>query len=109
MFPTKPYPSGLRYFLIIPIPPGKLWIVFPPGIVLSKTDWVYGIDGKFLHRDAVILIHRDVTHGENLYWSFWRSESYLAFDSDLKVLSRLINNSNGNFLKEQSLIGKERL
>ena len=88
-----------KIFFDHPIPPEKLWIVFPPKIVLSKTDWVYGTDGKFLHRDGVFLIHRDVTNGENLYWSFWKSESYFAFDSDLKVLSRLINNSNGNLPK----------
>lgn len=45
------------------------------------------------------MIHRDVTHGENLYWSFWRSESYLAFDTDLKRLSGLIIDSNGNLPK----------
>lgn len=88
-----------KIFFDHPIPPGKLWIVFPPKIVLSQTDWVYGTDGKFLHRDGVFLIHRDVTHGENLYWSFWKSESYLAFDTDLKILSGLITGSNGNLPK----------
>lgn len=88
-----------KIFFKRPIPPEKLWTIFPPQIVLSKTDWVYGTDGKFLHRDGVFLIHRDVTHGENLYWSFAKSESYLAFDTDLKVLSGLINNPGGNLPK----------
>lgn len=88
-----------KIFFDHPLPPGKLWTVFPPQIVLSRTDWVYGTDGKFLHRNGVFLIHRDVTHGENLYWSFWRSESYLAFDTDLKLLSRLIMDSGGNLPK----------
>ena len=86
-----------KIFFDHPIPPGKLWIVFPPKFVLSGADLVYGTDGKFLHRNGVFLIHRDVTHGENLYWSFWKSESYLAFDTDLKILSRLITDSNGSF------------
>ena len=85
-----------KIFFDNPVPPEKLWTVFPPQAVSSGSSWVYGTDGKFLHRDGVFLIHRDVTHGENLYWSFWKSESYLAFDTDLKRLSRLIMDSGGN-------------
>lgn len=88
-----------KIFFDHPIPPEKLWIVFPPRIALSKTDWVYGTDGKFLHRVGVFLIHRDVTNGENLYWSFRKSESYFAFDTDLKRLSGLIIDSSGNLPK----------
>lgn len=88
-----------KKFFDHPIPPGKLWIVFPPKIALAKTDWVYGTDGKYLHRDGVFLIHRDVTSGENLHWSFWKSESYLAFVTDLRLLSRLITDSNASFPK----------
>lgn len=88
-----------KVFFDHPVPPEKLWIAFPPQIVLSKTDWIYGTDGKFLHRNGVFLIHRDITHGENLFWSFWKSESYFAFDSDLKVLSRLITDFNGDLPK----------
>lgn len=77
------------------MPPEKLWLVLSPKISLSKVNWVYGTDGKYLHRNGVFIIHRDVTHGENLYWSFWKSESYLAYETDLKRLSKLITNSGG--------------
>lgn len=85
-----------KLFFDHPIPPEKLWLILPPKIVLTQVDWVYGTDGKFLHRDGVFLIHRDVTHGENLYWSFWKSESYQAFITDLKQLTELIAATNGN-------------
>ena len=86
-----------KLFFDHPISPEKLWLILPPKISSNQDDWVYGTDGKFLHRDGVFLLHRDVTHGENLYWSFWRSESYLAFATDLKQLTELIISTNGSF------------
>lgn len=77
------------------MPPEKLWSIFPPKLALSKTSWVYGTDGKYLHRNGVFIIHRDVTHAENLFWSFAKSESYLAYEADLKRLSGLIIDSGG--------------
>lgn len=36
------------------------------------------------------MIYRDVTHGENLFWSYWSSESYQALYSDLDALVSLL-------------------
>ena len=84
-----------RVFFNHSIPPEKLWSIFPPKLAPSQTSWVYGTDGKYFHRNGVFLIHRDITHRENLYWSFWKSESYLAYGTDLKRLSKLIVDSGG--------------
>lgn len=53
------------------------------------SPWVLGIDGKWLRRNGVLLIHRNITTGENLYWSFAPSESYLALYQDLEALIAL--------------------
>lgn len=71
-----------------------LWGILPPKIGSSgPSPWVYGVDGKHLHHDGVFLIHRDVTNKENLFWSFWPSESYLTLGTDLEVLSYLVNSN----------------
>lgn len=38
--------------------------------------WVLGLDGMWLHRFGAVMIYRDVTSRENLYWSWHKSESY---------------------------------
>lgn len=67
----------------------------PPKIALESDSWVYGTDGKHLHHNGVFLIHRDVTSRENLFWSFKPSESYLALETDIKILTELIDSSKG--------------
>ena len=51
-----------------------VWRVLPPTVTKTKVDdsdpWVLGIDGKWLKRKGVLLIYRDVTHGENIFWSY---------------------------------------
>jgi len=64
----------------------------PPKITANNHSWIYGVDGKWLRKAGVVIIHRDVSNGENLYWSYWRSESYLAYGTDLKRLSALLGN-----------------
>lgn len=68
----------------------------PPKITLGNNPWIYGVDGKHLHRQGVFLIHRDVTNKENLFWSFWPSESYLALETDLKILIGIIDSSKAS-------------
>ena len=86
-----------KNFFSHPIKPETVWRLFPQRIVsLPKISWVYGVDGKYLHREGVFIIHKSITTRENLYWSFWRSESYLAFDSDLKKLAGLITDDGSN-------------
>ncbi len=77
-------------FLSKPFPLEKLWQVLPPMCMRSDVPWVLGIDGKWLRRNGVVMIYRDVTRGENLYWSFWSSESYQALHTDLLKLTELL-------------------
>lgn len=94
----KTLSGKFKYFFNYPVLPELIWRLFPPQIISSKnSNWVYGVDGKYLHREGVFLIHKSITTKENLYWSFWQSESYLAFDSDLKKLAGLISGGGGNF------------
>lgn len=49
-----------------------------------------GIDGKWLHRQGVVMIYRNVTSKVNLYWSWHLSESYDAVGVDFKGLLPII-------------------
>ena len=43
------------------------------------------------------MIYRDITHSENIFWSYHSSESYLAIYSDLEVLVGLLGDTGGCF------------
>ena len=78
-------------FLDQPILPEKVWRLLPPKLTTGNNPWVLGIDGKWLRRNGVVMTYRDVTHGENIFWSYWSSESYEALFTDLEKLRRLLN------------------
>jgi len=80
--------SKFSVFFNHPLACGKLWNILPPGI--SDRNWIYGVDGKWLKRKGVFILHRNITAGINLYWSFWQSESYGALQHDLKKLAMLL-------------------
>lgn len=67
--------------------PKPVWQIQP--VKLLTTPWVLGIDGKWLRRNGVIMIYRNITTGENLFWSFHSSESYVALYTDLEALINL--------------------
>jgi len=80
----------LKLFLDKPLSPESVWKLLPPR--LTKDDdqpWVLGIDGKWLRRKGVVMIYRDITHKENLFWSYRPSESYEALHADLQALVNL--------------------
>lgn len=58
-----------------------------------QQSWVLGIDGKWLRRQGVIMIYRDVTNKINLYWSFHLSESYTAVEKDFEKVILIIKES----------------
>lgn len=58
----------------------------------SGLLWALGIDGKWLRRQGVVMIYRDVTKKINLYWSYRSSESYEAIEADFKELLPIIKN-----------------
>ena len=82
---------GFRVFFDKPISPKTVWSCLPPTLTKTNDPWVLGIDGKWLRRKGVVVIYRDVTHKENLFWSYWSSESYEALFTDLEKLRRLLN------------------
>lgn len=99
-----------KIFFDCPLIPEKVWSILPPKAnndIGTKTDintnlgcnkqkpWVLGLDGKWLKRGGVIMVYRDVTRRENLFWSFWNSESYLALKTDLEELARLLGENKG--------------
>lgn len=66
-----------------------LWELLSPTLTTNKDPWILAIDGTWLHRQGVILIYRDVTHGENIFCSYHLSESHQALGTDLDQLSKL--------------------
>jgi len=58
-----------------------------------QQPWVLGIDGKWLHRQGVVMIYRDVTNKINLYWSFHLSESYTAIEKDFEKLIPIVKDN----------------
>jgi hypothetical protein len=90
---------SLRFkpFFDHPLTAQEVWKIIPPRIARSTDPWVYAVDGKWLRRHGVVLIHRDLTNKENLFWSFHKSESFEALNQDLMVLTGLISRSIGNY------------
>ncbi|MBU1323341.1 hypothetical protein KKE75_04770 [Patescibacteria group bacterium] len=76
-----------QLFFSRPLSAAEVWEVLPPKL---STPWVYGVDGKWLKRLGVFMLHRNITTRENLYWSFNPSESYLALSLDLAKLIELL-------------------
>jgi len=66
------------------------WRLLPPTLTINHDPWTLAIDGTWLHRNGVVMIYRDVTHHENLFWSYHLSESYEALRRDLTVLVELL-------------------
>ena len=70
-----------------PLFSNEVWEVLPPDL---SNPWVYGVDGKWLKRNGVFILHRNITAKTNLYWSFHLGETYSALGSDLFKLAELI-------------------
>lgn len=79
-----------QVFFTQPLSPAEVWRVLPPKL---SVPWVYGMDGKWLKRQGVFLLHRNITTRENLYWSFYSSESYLALRQDIAGLIGLLGDN----------------
>jgi len=79
------------YFNYSPTPFDSLFLVDKDNGLKSKSLWVMGVDGKWLHRDGVVMIYRDVTKKINLFWSFHQTESYDSISQDFKKLISIID------------------
>lgn len=89
-----------RIFFNKPLSCQSVWQALPPRLTNQTTKesgWVYGVDGKWLKRQGVFIIHRDITHRENIFWSYLPSESYAAFHDDLTKLTRLLGESKSSY------------
>ena len=75
-----------KIFFDNPVTPEIIWNLFPPDF---SAPWVYGVDGKWLKRQGVFIIHRNITSKENIFWSYAPSESYLAFYRDMEAITSL--------------------
>ena len=84
----KTISSCFKVFFNNPLAPIQAWQVLPPRL---NKPWIYGVDGKWLKRQGVFIIHRNITTKENIYWSFHKSESYEALSRDLEALAQLLN------------------
>lgn len=79
------------FFLDHPLSAEDVWQILPPKTVTRDTLWVLGCDGKWLGRLGVFFIHRNVTTGENLFWSFMASETYAGLFKDCSKLAVLLD------------------
>ena len=75
-----------KIFFDNPVGPKIVWNIFPPDF---PKPWVYGVDGKWLRRQGVFIIHRNITTKENIYWSYAPSESYLALYRDMETITNI--------------------
>lgn len=84
-----------QVFLQNPPHPLMVWKANPPTITsVPRRLWTYGFDGKWLGRGCVVLIHRDVTHKETLWWSDSMSESIDAYTKDITPIKHLTKDNH---------------
>jgi hypothetical protein len=83
---------GVRFkvFFDFPLPPEIVLKLLPPKLLSSDLPWVYGTDGKWFHRNGVIINHRDITNKDNIWWSEHTGETRDAYHQDLLKLSKII-------------------
>lgn len=79
--------SRFRWFLTLPPSPKLISLIAPPQCLKQSDVWVYGYDAKWLGRFPVLIIHRDVTHKETLWWSVAKHENKSAVSEDLITLA----------------------
>jgi len=79
--------TGFNWFLTLPPAPELINRVVLPQAAATVQPWVYGFDGKWLGRNLVLLVHRDVIHKETLWWSVATSENMAAVYRDLIALA----------------------
>lgn len=75
--------SKFLLFFNFVISPSLVNQIFP---VKGQGRWVLGLDGMWLHRFGVVMIYRNVSSGENLWWSWQKSESYQNLTEDFYQL-----------------------
>jgi hypothetical protein len=86
---------AFKPFFDYPLTASDIWSVLP--LPTLESNWVYGVDGKWLKRKGVFFVHRNVTGKENIFWSSHKSESYEAINRDLKELTDLLERNGLSF------------
>lgn len=74
-------------FLVRAVDPTLVWRALPPRAASPRGGrWCVSVDGKWLHRQRVALIYRDVTRRETLWWAFPLTESENALTDGMEEL-----------------------
>lgn len=71
-----------------------MWQALPSPLITQHDPWIYGVDGKWLRKQGVVIIHRNITNKENIFWSYHPSESYAAYATDLVMLTALLTTAH---------------
>jgi len=71
-------------FFAHPLLPEQVWQIFPPQF---SSNWTLALDGKWLRRNGVVMIYRNLTDHETLWWNWHTSESYAALHADLEAVA----------------------
>jgi len=82
-------------FLTRPPNPELLLRVVPPTAGKGMSSfWAYGLDGFWFHRDRIVLLQRDVTHKETLWWSLHLSESLVSVLPAIEACGSVIDHDH---------------
>lgn len=81
------------FFSYKPTPEDSVFLLPKNTSNINSKLWVLGIDGKWLRRQGVVMIYRNITNKTNLYWSFHLSESYEAVKQDFEKLLPIIKSN----------------
>lgn len=68
-----------------PLSAADVWKIFSPQF---SPTWTLALDGKWLRRNGVVMIYRNLTDKTTLWWNWWPSESYVALHTDLELISK---------------------
>jgi transposase-like protein len=79
-----------KVFFDNPLTCEDVWSILAPQVGDTVDPWVLSLDGTWLRRRGVVLIYRDVTHHENLFWAYAPSESYAVFQTSMEYFTRLL-------------------
>lgn len=88
------YTAFLPFLTRPPSPELLIRVVPPVAMCGTTTNWAYGLDGFWFHRDRIVLLQRDVTHKETLWWSLHLSESAVSALPAIESCGRVVDHDH---------------
>lgn len=85
------YTAFLPFLTRPPSPELVLRVVPPTARCGTSVPWAYGLDGFWFHRDRIVLLQRDVTHKETVWWSLHLSESASSVFPAIEACGALVD------------------